>query len=181
MSKIDYQALRAAAEEEIMCRQASDTSDNWQDLATPEAVIALVGELEITKRRVTVLEGMNAASANYAKKIADSRDKLRNRVSELNSYHTAYIEWQEKTEWIQADTTRFKSIQPLGKHRADVLREYIEYLETRTVTLRDVNDFLADVEDKTLALAFRRLVEVVRAADVSAIRAAGVAVEGEHG
>ncbi|HEE9631273.1 TPA: hypothetical protein R8E83_003554 [Escherichia coli] len=174
-----YQKLRAAAEEEIMCRQACDTSDNWQDLATPEAVIALVNELETTKRRVTVLEGMNAASAKYAKKMADSRDKLRNRVSELNSYHTAYIDWQEKTDWMQKDISRFKSILPLGKHRADVLREYIEYLETRTVTLRDVNDFLADVEDKTLALTFRRLVEVVRVADVSAIRAAGVAVEGE--
>ncbi|MEX3086096.1 ead/Ea22-like family protein [Escherichia coli] len=87
MNKIDYQALRAAAEEEIMCRQASDTSDNWQDLATPEAVIALVDELAATKRRVTVLEGMNAASAKYAKKMADSRDKLRNRVSELEASH----------------------------------------------------------------------------------------------
>lgn len=147
-----YQKLRAAAEEEIMCRQASDTSDNWQDLATPEAVIELVdrvvelqqqsendpriheivdlkvriAELELAqslydegasmlcgqyddlaaamgwtteiamaqgvsqleyaralKDRITELEGMNAASAKYAKKMVDSRDKLRNRVSEL--------------------------------------------------------------------------------------------------
>ncbi|HFO4005868.1 TPA: hypothetical protein ACHJTX_003006, partial [Escherichia coli] len=79
--------LRSAAEEEIMCRQASDTSDNWQDLATPEAVIALVDDLAATKRRVTVLAGMNSASVRYGIKVANSRDKLRNRISELEASH----------------------------------------------------------------------------------------------
>ncbi|HFO9513460.1 TPA: hypothetical protein ACHK5Q_004939, partial [Escherichia coli] len=78
---------RSAAEEEIMCRQASDTSDNWQDLATPEAVIALVDDLAATKRRVTVLAGMNSASVRYGIKVANSRDKLRNRISELEASH----------------------------------------------------------------------------------------------
>ncbi|EJF8031375.1 hypothetical protein M9M37_001838 [Escherichia coli] len=178
MSKINYQALRAAAEEEIMCRQACDTSDNWQDLVTPEAVIALVDELAATKRRVTVLEGMNAASAKYAKKMADSRDKLRNRVSELNSYHTAYIDWQEKTDWVQADTTRFKSILPLGKHRADVLREYIEYLESRvvTVTLPEYRNS-PDMHTKEYyeTIGFNQGLD----ACIGALRAAGVAVEGD--
>ncbi|EPE4768877.1 hypothetical protein [Escherichia coli] len=82
-----YQKLRSAAEEEIMCRQASDTSDNWQDLATPEAVIALVDDLAATKRRVTVLAGMNSASVRYGIKVANSRDKLRNRISELEASH----------------------------------------------------------------------------------------------
>ncbi|HFP2020696.1 TPA: hypothetical protein ACHJ3E_003683, partial [Escherichia coli] len=77
----------SAAEEEIMCRQASDTSDNWQDLATPEAVIALVDDLAATKRRVTVLAGMNSASVRYGIKVANSRDKLRNRISELEASH----------------------------------------------------------------------------------------------
>ncbi|HFO8838061.1 TPA: hypothetical protein ACHKI7_002324, partial [Escherichia coli] len=81
------QKLRSAAEEEIMCRQASDTSDNWQDLATPEAVIALVDDLAATKRRVTVLAGMNSASVRYGIKVANSRDKLRNRISELEASH----------------------------------------------------------------------------------------------
>ena len=46
MSNIDTLALREAAEEEIMLRTASDTSDNWQDLATPEAMLALLDERE---------------------------------------------------------------------------------------------------------------------------------------
>ncbi|EKP8507636.1 TPA: hypothetical protein ACHTSK_004649 [Escherichia coli] len=95
-----YQKLRAAAEEEIMCRQASDTSDNWQDLATPEAVIALVDELAATKRRVTELEGMNAASAKYAKKIANSRDKLRNKVNELEARTVTIPDYQDDAYWV---------------------------------------------------------------------------------
>ena len=46
MSNVDTLALREAAEEEIMLRTASDTSDNWQDLATPEAMLALLDERE---------------------------------------------------------------------------------------------------------------------------------------
>ncbi|WP_437609626.1 hypothetical protein [Erwinia sp. V71] len=34
--------LKSAAQEEIMCREASDTSDAWQDLASPENILALV-------------------------------------------------------------------------------------------------------------------------------------------
>lgn len=38
--------LKAAAKEEIMCREACDTSDLWQDEASPENVLALVEALE---------------------------------------------------------------------------------------------------------------------------------------
>lgn len=36
------QQLKSAAQEEIMCREASDTSDAWQDLASPENILALI-------------------------------------------------------------------------------------------------------------------------------------------
>lgn len=36
------QKLKSAAQEEIMCRESSDTSDAWQDLATPENILLLV-------------------------------------------------------------------------------------------------------------------------------------------
>lgn len=130
------------------------------------------------ERRVTELEGMNAASAKYGMKVANSRDKLRNRISELNSYHTAYIEWLEKTEWMQKDILRFKSVQPLGKHRADVLREYIEYLESRavTVTLPEYRNS-PDMHTKEYyeTIGFNQGLD----ACIDALRAAGVAVEGE--
>ncbi|MDU2939980.1 MAG: hypothetical protein E7B59_12530 [Enterobacteriaceae bacterium] len=49
-------------------------------------------------------------------------------IAELEQYRTAYLEWSNKTDWVQGDK-RFDVVKPLGKHRADVLREYIEHLE----------------------------------------------------
>ncbi|WP_240325434.1 hypothetical protein [Citrobacter freundii] len=46
MTALNKQALREAAQEEIMLLSASDTSDAWQDEASPEAVLALLDELE---------------------------------------------------------------------------------------------------------------------------------------
>lgn len=40
------------------------------------------------------------------------------------------MEYSEKTDWMQADK-RFDVIKPWGKHRADVLKEYIEHLESK--------------------------------------------------
>lgn len=42
--------LKAAAQEEIMCREVCDTSDLWQDEASPENVLALVEALESAQR-----------------------------------------------------------------------------------------------------------------------------------
>ncbi|HHG9960368.1 TPA: hypothetical protein ACPZLH_001544 [Yersinia enterocolitica] len=38
--------LKAAAQEEIMFRESGDTSDRWQDDATPENVLRLVDLIE---------------------------------------------------------------------------------------------------------------------------------------
>ncbi|HFU0596189.1 TPA: hypothetical protein ACGTUJ_000348 [Escherichia coli] len=64
----------------------------------------------------------------------------------------------------------------------DEVDELKERLESNTVTVKlpDINEYLAEVHDKTLALAFRRLAEGVRDGDVFAMRAAGIQViEGE--
>jgi len=50
------QALREAAQEEIMLRSVSDTSDAWQDLANPATVLALLDELEAKDKRIAELE-----------------------------------------------------------------------------------------------------------------------------
>lgn len=52
------------------------------------------------------------------------------RVVELEAYKAAFITWQDKTEWVQEDS-RFDILLPWGKHRADVLKEYIELLERK--------------------------------------------------
>ncbi|HBV4435599.1 TPA: hypothetical protein MDX31_005442 [Klebsiella quasipneumoniae] len=60
-------------------------------------------------------------------------------------------------------------------------RQRIAELESRSVTVKltDINEYLADVHDKTLNRAFRLLVEGVRSGDVAAMRAAGIKVEAE--
>lgn len=59
---------------------------------------------------------------------------LKERIDNLESFRTAYMEWGVKTDWVQGDK-RFDVLKPWGKHRADVLRAYIEHLESRTVKL----------------------------------------------
>ncbi|ELT6814169.1 ead/Ea22-like family protein [Klebsiella pneumoniae] len=60
-------------------------------------------------------------------------------------------------------------------------QQRISRLESRTVTVKlpDINEYLAEVHDKTLNRAFRLLAEGVRAGDVAAMRAAGIKVEAE--
>ncbi|MCM7405004.1 hypothetical protein [Enterobacter cloacae] len=54
------------------------------------------------------------------------------------------------------------------------LRQRIAELEAREVRLTDINEYLAEVQDKTLNRAFRLLAEGVRAGDVAAMHAAGI-------
>ncbi|MCE1444826.1 ead/Ea22-like family protein [Enterobacter hormaechei] len=53
-------------------------------------------------------------------------------------------------------------------------RKRIAELEAREVKLNDINEYLAEIHDKTLNRAFRLLAEGVRAGDVASIRAAGI-------
>ncbi|WPR86362.1 hypothetical protein [Klebsiella aerogenes] len=82
--------------------------------------------------RIEQLEKRNAELGKYAK--------------ELESFRTAYMEWSDKTDWVQGDK-RFDVLIPWGKHRADVLKAYIERLESRTVTVKlpPLNDDLISI------------------------------------
>ena len=61
--------------------------------------------------------------------------EAKKRIADLESFRTAYMEWSDKTDWVNTDR-RFGVVKPLGKHRADVLKAYIEHLESRTVTVK---------------------------------------------
>lgn len=56
----------------------------------------------------------------------------------MDAYRVAFNTWQEKTEWVQKDK-RFDVLLPWGKHRADVLKEYIDHLEARCAALAAEN------------------------------------------
>lgn len=91
--------------------------------------------LDHTHRRRTIWRGRAVtAEAEIA--------ALRQRIAELESFRTAYMEWSDKTYWVQTDK-RFDVLKPWGKHRADVLKAYIEHLESRTFTAAAV-DVLAE-------------------------------------
>ncbi|HBW6841818.1 MULTISPECIES: hypothetical protein [Klebsiella pneumoniae complex] len=61
------------------------------------------------------------------------------RIAELESFRTAYMEWSDKTDWVNTDR-RFGVVKPLGKHRADVLKAYIEHLESRLESADKLQD-----------------------------------------
>lgn len=48
-------------------------------------------------------------------------------LERLAQFEAAYHEWSKKTEWVQERTDW--PFPALGKHRADVMRLYIEHLE----------------------------------------------------
>ncbi len=85
---INKQALREAAQEEIMLRSVSDTSDAWQDEASPEAVLALLDELETAEKRNAELQSENAYIRNRNKEL----DLLIGK--NILVMQAAIIEWQ---------------------------------------------------------------------------------------
>lgn len=83
---------------------------------------ALDDHINQQQDRIEQLEKRNAELGKYAK--------------ELESFRTAYMEWSDKTDWVQGDK-RFDVLIPWGKHRADVLKAYIERLELRIAELEE--------------------------------------------
>ncbi|HHB6782278.1 TPA: ead/Ea22-like family protein [Klebsiella pneumoniae] len=127
------QSLKAAAidakELAIIARYSKGraAAEKFYALANPNNVIALVEALELK-------EEQRANWSQMAQKLGEDLDAAEKRIAELEPFHTAYMEWSDKTAWVQTDK-RFDVLKPWGKHRADVLKEYIQHLESRTVKL----------------------------------------------
>lgn len=69
----------------------------------------------------------------------------------MDAHRVAFNTWQEKTEWVQKDK-RFDVLLPWGKHRADVLKEYIDHLEARCAALAAENAGLKAFGDKLYSM-----------------------------
>lgn len=124
--------------EERVTKLVMDNSTSWD---------ALYKKLEAAEKRTAELERANAAHDDHINQQQDRIDVLEKRNAELGKYAgemerycIAYMEWSNKTDWVQGDK-RFDVVKPLGKHRADVLREYVNHLESRTVTVKLYDDF----------------------------------------
>lgn len=116
-------------------------------LANPANILALVEALEKGQRA-------NAAQGDHIEQQQDRIESLEKKNAELGKYagglesfRTAYMEWSDKTDWVQKDK-RFDVLKPWGKHRADVLKEYIQHLESRTVMLE--RQLVGRVDEKSL-------------------------------
>lgn len=121
---------------------------------------ALLGELEAAEKRIEeeicranrehhrgFMMACNHlkehANVHYADAAEMEIAALRQRIAELELYRAAFTEQNDKTEWVQHDK-RFAVVRPLGKHRADVLREYIEHLEAREFKVEMPESFYPD-------------------------------------
>lgn len=112
-----------------------------------EAVaLALRDDMRRAREQLAAAECRNAAQDDHINQQQDRIDVLEKRNAELGKYAgemehycIAYMEWSNKTDWVQGDK-RFDVVKPLGKHRADVLREYVNHLESRTVTVKLYDD-----------------------------------------
>ncbi|EBU8552013.1 hypothetical protein DLC15_05445 [Salmonella enterica subsp. enterica serovar Telelkebir] len=78
--------LRHAAEEELMCREASDTSDLWMDEASPENVLLLLDALVAETERADEREAM-------AKLYRIAVEAGEQRIAELED-ENEYVRWR---------------------------------------------------------------------------------------
>lgn len=151
------QSLKAAADREMIYRDGAETSEIWERTVTPENILALVEALENSESRLHEVAVACATAEQALEKAQQQTTESENRVRKQNRHICELFD----------DNT--------------ALRQRIAGLESRTVTVKlpDINEYLAEVHDKTLNRAFRLLAEGVRAGDVAAMRAAGIKVEAE--
>ncbi|HDU2883443.1 TPA: hypothetical protein RFF94_004896 [Klebsiella pneumoniae] len=134
------------------------------EYATPSTQYARV----LRKYIATLVEALEKAQQRIDEL---ENDEVRQRLA--NAEHQLYMAELAKNNLRASRKAQFR------KRKAAEQR--IAELESRTVTVKlpDINEYLAEVHDKTLNRAFRLLAEGVRAGDVAAMRAAGIKVEAE--
>ncbi|HCB1391438.1 TPA: hypothetical protein MYO28_005065 [Klebsiella pneumoniae] len=111
------------------------------------------------------LRQMAVEVEHYTDQLIEALEKAQQRNAELESFRTAYMEWSDKTAWVQTDK-RFDVLKPWGKHRADVLKEYIQHLESRTVKLPKKNIGWDQDEDDCWNNAIDACAEALTAAGI---------------
>ncbi|EMO4451313.1 hypothetical protein [Klebsiella grimontii] len=145
VAAVDWEAAASLnVENQELKRRIAELEDAEQKLCA--ANVTLDARAELAERQLAERERANAAQDDHINQQQDRIDTLEKRnaelgkyAGELESFRTAYMEWSDKTDWVQTDK-RFGVVKPLGKHRADVLKEYIQHLESRTVTAENLQE-----------------------------------------
>ncbi|HBW1193447.1 TPA: hypothetical protein MEG53_003520, partial [Klebsiella pneumoniae] len=89
--------------------------------------------------------------------------------NQIKSFDTVVLRENEALALVEA----LERAQETIAFQQGEIKALLSSLESRTVTVKltDINEYLAEVHDKTLNRAFRLLAEGVRAGDVAAMRA----------
>ena len=141
-------------------------------LANPANVLALVEALEKAQQRITQMESRTVTDW------IEHDGKWR--PESLGLDELVYLKTRKQELKIPYPAGKVKGWMNTGGDM-DVMAYKLASPQARTVTvkLNDINEYLAEVQDKTLNRALRLLAEGVRAGDVAAMRAAGIKVEVE--
>ncbi len=171
------QSLKAAAEHYQSVQgiarysKTADAKERFLELANPANILALVEALENANRYIERLREWNAGLAQEScerQQLISELEPIRAAAEKLVRCKGRYHSEQNYRALAALFGVKTPDLPPLDSESSAV-----------SVKLTDINEYLADVHDKTLSLAFRRLAEAVRAGDVEEVRAAGIKVEAE--
>lgn len=171
------QSLKAAAEKYksvwgiARYSKAVEARDKFHELVTPANVITLVEALEKAQQERENLRTSfdnERFRADKLKAYIDDMEPIRAAAEKLVRCKGRYHSEQNYRALAALFGVTTPDLPPLDSESSAV-----------TVKLTDINEYLAEVNDKTLNRAFRLLAEGVRAGDVAAMRAAGIKVEDE--
>ncbi|VAT72800.1 Ead domain protein [Klebsiella variicola] len=170
----------------------ADRNGEFIALANPANILALVEALE-TEKRICATWRKTAESTSEKLEKAQAAERRWHRVA--SRVHEQACESDVKIDELEAiRAAAEKLVRCKGRYHSEqnyralaalfgVTTPDLPPLDSEssavTVKLTDINEFLAEVHDKTLNRAFRLLAEGVRAGDVAAMRAAGIKVEAE--
>lgn len=119
--------LRLAAESEIAYRAEGDTSDLWQDEASPDNVLALVESLEKAQQQMTESENRVRKQNRHICELFDDNTALRQRIAELEESHAQVIQSRDHYKRMSEE-----GLKQLAK--------------SRTVTVRLLKDHVDDAD-----------------------------------
>ncbi|MCT2785248.1 ead/Ea22-like family protein [Klebsiella aerogenes] len=141
-------------------------------LANPANILALVEALEKAQQRITQMESRTVTDW------IEHDGKWR--PESLGLDELVYLKTRKKELKIPYPAGKVKGWMNTGGDM-DVMAYKLASPQASTVTVKltGINEYLAEVHDKTLNRALRLLAEGVRAGDVAAMRAAGIKVEVE--
>lgn len=96
-------------------------------------------------------------------------------MDESRKQREEFEKWWDEEGWDK----KLSNVQGVmfNRIKTGMFTAWIASREAIKIELLDINQYLAELENKTLSLAFRLLAENVRAGDITTIRAAGIKVK----